>query len=111
MKTKSLNELEECYDLELASIAEKIKNQKPKPCKVLLQFPDGLKPYATQIQEKLVSLLAKDKKSPEILIYLDTCFGACDLPLEAQSLGVDLIIQFGHSPWNYSKRKDINVLK
>lgn len=108
MKTKSLEDLEERYELEMPRIVAEIKKAKPK--KVLLQFPDGLKPYATQIQEKIKKELGKQNKT-NILIYLDTCFGACDIPLEAESLGVDLIIQFGHSAWDYSKRKDIDVLK
>jgi 2-(3-amino-3-carboxypropyl)histidine synthase len=107
MKPKNLQDLEERYELELSRVIAEIEKNKSK--KVLLQFPDGLKPYATQIQEKIKNQLGK--KSLEILIYMDTCFGACDIPLEAESLGVDLIIQFGHSNWDYSKRKDIRVLK
>ncbi|MBM3247102.1 hypothetical protein FJZ17_00995 [Candidatus Pacearchaeota archaeon] len=111
MKTKNLQDLEQRYELELPRVVSEIKKAKAK--KILLQFPDGIKPYATQIQEKIKNELSKKelgKNSPEILIYLDTCFGACDLPLETSSLGVDLIIQFGHSNWDYSKRKDIKIL-
>ena len=41
----TLNELNEKYDLELDKVISQIKKQKAKL--VLLQFPDGLKPYAT----------------------------------------------------------------
>jgi 2-(3-amino-3-carboxypropyl)histidine synthase len=107
MKPKNLQDLEERYELELDRVVSEIKKQKPS--KVLLQFPDGLKPYATQIQEKIKKELGNKNKT-DILIYMDTCFGACDIPLESSSLGVDLIVQFGHSAWDYSKRKDIKVL-
>ena len=108
MKTKNLADLEQRYELELSRVVKEIKKTKAK--KILLQFPDGLKPYATQIQEKIKSELGKQSKT-DILIYMDTCFGACDIPLESKSLGVDLIVQFGHSNWDYSKRKNIDVLK
>ena len=93
---KNLNELEKEYDLELDKIANQITKTKAK--KVLLQFPDAFKPYATEIQDKLEELLGKYRC--EFFIWLDTCFGACDLPLEAERAGVDLIVQFGHSKWH-----------
>ena len=88
------------YDLELEKVAKKIKSNKAKS--VLIQLPDGLKPEAT----KIADFLEKQTKA-EILIWQGTCFGACDIP---QDIDVDLIIQFGHSPWNY-KRKDIKIVK
>ncbi len=86
---KTLNELQQDYDLELDRVAKEIQKQKPK--KVLLQFPDGLKPYSTQVVDLL------QKKFPKILftIWLGSCFGACDIP----SSDADLIIQFGHAKW------------
>ena len=44
-------------------------------------------------------------------IWLGSCFGGCDIPVEVDKLGVDLIIQFGHSDWSYDKKKGIRVLK
>ena len=35
------------------------------------------------------------KTDSEVFIWLGTCFGGCDVPLEVEKLGVDLIIQFG----------------
>jgi 2-(3-amino-3-carboxypropyl)histidine synthase len=107
MKTqKTLNEIEQTYELELPKIVETIKKEKAK--KVLLQFPDGLKPYSTSILDELKKLT---KNKVEFVIWLDTCFGACDIPIETEKLGIDLIVQFGHSAWNYSSRKDIKVVK
>lgn len=87
----SLNELNKKYDLELDRIVSSIKKQKAKI--VLLQFPDGLKPYATSV----VDYLEKEVDA-EFLIWLGSCYGACDTPVLSKKLGnkIDLIIQFGH---------------
>lgn len=80
------------YDLELENVAEKIKKENAK--RICIQLPDGLKPKAMEIYEEL-----KKKVSAEIIIWLGSCFGACDVPFDVEKLGVDLIIQFGHSEW------------
>ncbi len=92
-KLKSIQEIQEIYDLELLKIIKTIKKQKPK--KVLLQFPEGLKPYAQTITDEI-----KSETNCSCFIWLDSCFGACDIPLETEKLGIDLIIQFGHSQVN-----------
>lgn len=101
MKKKNLSKLE--YNLELKKVTEEIKKHKAKH--ILLQFPDGLKPYASLVQKEL----EKSCKNTEFFIFLDSCFGACDVPLEVEKLGIDMIVQFGHSAWPY-KRKDITSL-
>jgi 2-(3-amino-3-carboxypropyl)histidine synthase len=108
MKKKSLQDLQENYEIEkeLVKAIGVIKKQKSR--KVLLQFPDGLKPYATEIQKELETRLGKQSKI-EFFIWLDSCFGACDLPLETEKLGIDLIIQFGHSTWDYSSKKEYGI--
>jgi len=90
---KSLNDLNKEYDLELDRIISKIKSEKAKL--VLLQFPDGLKPYATAVVDELES----KTKDTEFLIWLGDCFGACDTPILGKELEdkIDLVIQFGHS--------------
>ena len=89
---KTIQELEEKYDLELNKIIFKIKNKKVKL--VLLQFPDGLKPYATTIVDYL-----SEKTNAEFLIWFESCFGACDTPVGLEKIKpkIDLIIQFGHN--------------
>ena len=100
---KSLNDLD--YDLELDKTAKEIIKQKAK--RVLIQLPDGLKPYAMDIY---LELKDKTKNKPEIIVWMGSCFGACDVPTEVEKLGIDLIVQFGHSAWNF-KDKKIKVLK
>ncbi|MBU1129101.1 MAG: diphthamide synthesis protein [Nanoarchaeota archaeon] len=89
---KSIKELEEKYDFELEKVVVKINTNKAKL--VLLQFPDGLKPYATTIVDFLES-----KTKAEFLIWMGSCFGACDTPLLGKELDnkIDLVIQFGHN--------------
>jgi len=88
-----LKDLEQKYDLELDKVIEDIKKSKAKL--VLLQFPDGLKQYATDI----VDYLGEKTKNVEFIIWLGTCYGACDLPMGLDKLKpkIDLTIQFGHN--------------
>ncbi|MBI2047185.1 diphthamide synthesis protein [Candidatus Pacearchaeota archaeon] len=92
MQAKTIKEIGKEYELELDKIASTIKKQKARL--VLLQFPDGMKPYATAIAEELGKISPKT----EFLIWLGSCFGACDVP---QTKGlkpeIGLIVQFGHS--------------
>ncbi len=85
-------ELNEKYDLELNKVIKKINDEKAKL--VLLQFPDGLKPYATSVVDYL-----RDNTKTEFLIWFGTCFGACDTPVLPQDVEkkIDLFIQFGHN--------------
>lgn len=94
MKPRALQELNKKYDLELKNILASIRKNKAKL--VLLQFPDGLKPYATAVVDYLE---LKTKGKTDFLIWFGSCFGACDLPtgLERISPKIDLVIQFGHS--------------
>tara|TARA_Y100000034_G_scaffold99609_1_gene122504 strand:- start:1895 stop:2182 length:288 start_codon:yes stop_codon:yes gene_type:complete len=87
---KTIQDIEDKYDLELNEVISKIKKERAKL--VLLQFPDGLKPYATAIVDYL-----EKKTNAEFLIWLESCFGACDLPIGLEKTKIDLIIQFGHN--------------
>ncbi len=80
--------LEKSYELELDRIINEIG--KSKPATVLLQFPDGLKPWAMAIADYL-----EENTDAKVSIWLGACFGACDLP----NSNADLVIQFGHAPW------------
>lgn len=92
MQRLSINELEEKYDFELEKVLKEIKQKKAKL--VLLQFADGLKPYATVIHDYL-----KENTDTEFLIWLGSCFGACDTPTLPNDIEkkIDLAIQFGHN--------------
>ncbi|MBI2045618.1 diphthamide synthesis protein [Candidatus Pacearchaeota archaeon] len=87
-----LKELDEQYNLELEKVAGEIKRNKAKL--VLLQFPDGLKIYATAVVDYL-----REKTSAEFIIWMGTCFGACDYPVGIDHLRpkIDMFIQFGHN--------------
>ena len=102
-----LNEID--YELELDKIISAIKKQNAK--RVLIQLPEGLKQYGPSIIKELEKMLG-DKSKVKIFIWMGSCFGACDVPLEAESLGIDLIVQFGHSAWKFEKeQKKIKVVK
>jgi 2-(3-amino-3-carboxypropyl)histidine synthase len=103
MQKKSFEEISGIYDLQIDKVVNLISKQKAK--KVLLQFPDGMKPYSTEISKEI-----EKRAGCNCFIWLDSCFGACDVPLEVEKLGIDLIIQFGHSSWNY-KIGNLKVLK
>lgn len=59
---------------------------------VCLQLPDGMKPMAQEIEEKLST-----ETGARILIWLGSNFGACDIPLGLKEMGVDLLISWGHN--------------
>lgn len=88
------------YDLEIEKVINTIKKQKPKL--ICLQLPEGLKSEALKLADEI-----EKKTNAKCLIWLDTCYGACDIP---ELKNVDLLIQFGHSLWPY-KNKNIKVLK
>ena len=94
MKNYSIDEINERYDLELDRIIIEIKRKKANL--VLLQFPDGLKPYATTIVDYLEE---KTNKKVDFLIWFGSYYGACDIPVLGKELEkkIDLVIQFGHS--------------
>ncbi len=80
-------------NLELEKAIEKIKTENAKF--VCIQLPDGLKPKAERIQQEIES-----KTSAKVTFWHGSCFGACDIPVGLEKLGVDIIIQFGHSHWS-----------
>lgn len=84
--------MQNSHDLELQKAASEIKRQKAK--KVCIQLPDGLKPQA----DKIADFLGKETKA-DIIIWLGSCFGACDIPKQVENLSVDMLIQWGHSGW------------
>ncbi|HLC46635.1 MAG TPA: diphthamide synthesis protein [Candidatus Nanoarchaeia archaeon] len=78
------------YDLELKNVIAEIKAKKAK--RVLLQLPDGLKPKAREIVDEI-----ERQTRAEALIWLTSCYGACDLPQGLETLRIDLLIQYGHN--------------
>jgi 2-(3-amino-3-carboxypropyl)histidine synthase len=80
----------ENYDLELNKAVDEIKKKNAKL--VCIQLPDGLKPKAKEIQHHI-----EQNTSASVVIWLGSCWGGCDIPLSVEKLGVDLLIQWGHS--------------
>lgn len=78
------------FDFEEERVKQEIHKLGVK--RVLLQFPEGLKPEAPRIAKTI------EKLGVVTIVSADPCYGACDVAVEeAQSLGVDLIIHYGHS--------------
>lgn len=78
------------FDLEEERVKQEILKLGAK--RVLIQLPEGLKPEAMHIAK----ILEKFGVLP--IVSADPCYGACDLVIpEAESLGVDLIIHYGHA--------------
>lgn len=92
MKQYSLKDLDKIYDLEIERVVKIINEAKAKL--VLLQFADGLKAYAVSIVDEL-----REKTNAEFVIWMGSCFGACDFPVGVEHLKpeIDLMIQFGHN--------------
>lgn len=83
----------ENYDLQLDDAIAQVKEQNAKL--VLIQLPDGLKPFGDKIYE----LLTAECPQTKFVFWADSCFGACDAPLHVRHLGFDMLIAFGHAPW------------
>ena len=78
------------FDFEEERIKQEIAKLGAK--RVLLQMPEGLKPEGP----RLAKIIEKTGALP--IISADPCYGACDLATaEAERLGIDLIIHFGHA--------------
>ena len=78
------------FDFEEERIKQEIIKLGSK--RVLLQFPEGLKPDAP----KLAKII--EKCGALAIISADPCYGGCDIAVsEAEGLGVDLIVHFGHA--------------
>jgi len=78
------------FNLEKSRLKREVQIRKAKL--VFIQVPDGLKPH--------VQILAStvEKAGALAIISADPCYGACDLAIaEAESLGADLVVHYGHS--------------
>lgn len=85
------------YNLELEKVIKEIKKQKAR--RVLIQLPEGLKPSAPKLVDEIEA-----KTSAKVLIWIGSCYGACDLPQGLEKLDIGLIVQFGHSQWPFKSK-------
>ncbi|MCW4020019.1 MAG: diphthamide biosynthesis enzyme Dph2 [Candidatus Bathyarchaeota archaeon] len=78
------------FGLEESWLKEEILKRGAK--RVLVQLPEGLKPEGPRLAAVI------EQVGATAIISADPCYGACDLPLyEAESLGADLIVHYGHT--------------
>lgn len=85
------------YDFEEDRIKQEISRLGPK--RVLLQLPEGFKPRAPTLARAIAETGAT------VIISADPCYGACDIAnSEAEVLGINLIIHFGHARMTKNER-------
>lgn len=82
------------YDIPIERIIAEIKAKDAK--RVMIQLPDGLKQHALIIQERI-----RKATDAEIIFWSGSNYGACDLPVGLERLGIDLLIHLGHTEWVY----------
>ena len=100
-------------NFEKEKLISELKERKPK--KVLVQLAEGIKQNAPEISEWIEQSLP----GVECIFSGETCWGACSVAVqEAQALGVDLIVHFGHAqfipvdfPILYMEVQDVLDLK
>ena len=98
----TIADLEKGYEMELDELGVRIKELGVGS--VLLQLPDGLKPFGVVLCDYLSERVSPldslrhqtGQEDVDFRIWLGSCFGACDLP----DSEADLVVQFGHSRWN-----------
>ncbi len=88
------------YDFELEKVIKTIKEKNAKF--VGLQFPDGLKKYALTVAGTI-----EEKTNSITIIFIDPAYGACDTKeRDAEMLGIDLLVQFGHTSLRFQHSTD-----
>lgn len=78
------------YDLEIDRVIEEISKNEYKS--IMIHLPDGLKPKADEIVDKIES-----ETDAECFIWFSSCFGNCDIPLGLENMNVDLFVHWGHN--------------
>ena len=95
--------MKELFDLEEHRLREEITRRRAK--RVLIQLPEGLKPEAPRL-----AAIVEDAGAT-VIVSADPCYGACDMALsEAESLGADLLIHYGHAEMLAGRQLPIPVL-
>ena len=79
-----------CLDLEIEKIISIINEKGYK--KVVIQLPDGLKPYAIKIAKEI-----EKRTNAIVFIWMGSNFGGCDIPVWLNNYGFDAIFHFGHT--------------
>lgn len=78
------------FDLEEKLLGEEISGRGAK--RILIQLPEGLKAEGPRL------VAVAEKAGAVAIVSADPCYGACDLAtLDAENLGANLIVHYGHS--------------
>ncbi|MBU0763107.1 MAG: diphthamide synthesis protein [Candidatus Altiarchaeota archaeon] len=81
------------YVFEIDAVVKRIRETGAK--RVGLQFPEGLKEHAVDVASEI-----EEKTDAKAVIMVDPTYGACDTKkAQAENLGVDLIVHFGHTSY------------
>lgn len=89
----------------IADIISMIAALKPRPERVLVQVPAGLKQRALELAEAL------EQNGYSAMLAADDCFGACDLSLAAaEASGADAILHIGHAPFYKPFKSSVPVV-
>lgn len=78
------------YDLDIKRVIKRINDLDAQV--VGLQFPDGLKTYATFVADQI-----EKETGATVIISADPCFGACDTADRKLTGLVDILIHYGHT--------------
>ncbi|MEM2106419.1 MAG: diphthamide biosynthesis enzyme Dph2 [Candidatus Bathyarchaeia archaeon] len=79
------------FNFEIDRLAGEVKRRGVR--RLLIQMPDGLKPYAVNISRELM-----ERTGAEVYISAGSCYGGCDVATgQAKMLNVDLIAHYGHT--------------
>ena len=79
------------YNFEIGRVIDEIAERGAR--RVLIQLPEGLRPRALWLAREI-------EAEVDATVYISggTCYGGCDIAIhEAESLGVDLIVHYGHN--------------
>ncbi|MBI2147095.1 diphthamide synthesis protein [Candidatus Woesearchaeota archaeon] len=82
------------YDLEIEKAIDKVKQEHAR--RVCIQLPDGLKTRSKEICDRI-----QQATGATVIIWAGSNFGACDLALDVERIGVDLLLAWGHTEWQY----------
>ncbi len=97
-KDDGIKYLIERYDIDFDNIIDAIKEKKYD--KVAIQIPDGFKMHALEISDFI-----KENSGAAVYIWGGSTYGACDVPVGLEKLGIKMIIQFGHARFRADETK------
>jgi len=84
--------IEEFYTIEWDTVKKAIPEE--KDVRVLIQVPEGLKPYSSEIVSKISSFAP----NAEVVIDLNPIYGSCMI-MPDYIRSYDIIVHFGHDPY------------